>query len=288
MNFYPSEKENKMSEDIKISIVTPSYNQGQFIENTILSVLNQTYKNIEYILVDGGSTDNTMDIVNKYRDKIDIVISEKDKGQSDAINKGFKLSSGTLVGWINSDDILYPQCVENLVKAYLKEPNAAIYYNPQLDFIDAGGHLLRVYNRPVPNKKHLLSVNSAVFQPTSFYNNEILNKINYLDETIHYCMDLDLWLRLLDYSFIVAISNEAQGAIRRWEGAKTSTGQIKFLKEIKQILIKHGDKPYSKLIIKIYYQVSRVRLKQLVIKIFPKKNDYDNNCVLAYKNSTEQ
>lgn len=92
-----------MNETIKVSIVTPSYNQGQFIEDTILSVLNQTYKNIEYILVDGGSTDNTMDIVNKYRNKIDIVISEKDKGQSDAINKGFKLSTGKLIGWINSE-----------------------------------------------------------------------------------------------------------------------------------------------------------------------------------------
>ncbi|OYU92630.1 MAG: glycosyltransferase, partial [Bacteroidetes bacterium B1(2017)] len=102
--------------NLLFTIITPSFNQGEFIEATILSVLNQTYKNIQYIIVDGGSTDNTMDIVNKYRDSIDIIVHEKDKGQSDAINKGFKLSKGDLIGWINSDDILYPTCVENIIK----------------------------------------------------------------------------------------------------------------------------------------------------------------------------
>src|SRR5438045_443911 len=99
-------------ENTKVSIITPSYNQGQFIEETILSVLNQTYQNVEYIVIDGGSTDNTLDVVNKYKDKIDVIISEKDNGQSDAINKGFKIAKGELIGWLNSDDALYPYCVE--------------------------------------------------------------------------------------------------------------------------------------------------------------------------------
>ena len=119
-----------------VTIVTPSFNQGQFIEETILSVLNQSYENIQYILVDGDSSDKTMDVVNKYRDRIDIIIHEKDKGQSDAINKGFRLAKGELVGWINSDDILYPDCLEKIVELYNNKPEGAIFYNSKLHFID--------------------------------------------------------------------------------------------------------------------------------------------------------
>lgn len=255
-----------MNESIKVSIITPSYNQGQYLEKTILSVLNQTYDNIEYIIVDAMSTDNTLNILNKYKDKIDILIREKDKGQSDAINKGFKISSGTLVGWINSDDILYPNCVENLVKAYQKEPNAALYFCPRLDAIDSDGKILFSHYRPITDKNYLLSKNYDVNQPTSFYNSNLLKKINYLDEKIHYCMDLDLWLRLLEHSSIYPISTEPQGAIRKWEGTKTSTGIVNFLKEIRTTLHKHGGKKYSKLAFKTFYQESRFKIKCFLIK----------------------
>ena len=132
-------------EDILVTIVTPSYNQGQFIEDTIKSVLNQTYKNIQYIVVDGASTDNTMEVVERYRDKIDIIISERDKGQTDAINKGFKLAKGELVGWINSDDMLYPYCVEEIVNLYKQNPDGAIFYGSKIDKIDSNNNHLCYY-----------------------------------------------------------------------------------------------------------------------------------------------
>jgi glycosyltransferase involved in cell wall biosynthesis len=251
-------------ENIKVSIVTPSYNQGQFIEETILSVLNQTYKNIEYILVDGGSTDNTMDIVNKYRDKIAIVISEKDKGQSDAINKGFKLATGVLAGWINSDDIIYPECIERLVNKYLEFSSAAVYYNSSLDVIDKNGKWAHLWkHQPIPDKKYLLTKECSVVQPTSFYNRNLLEKIGYLNERLHYCMDFDLWLRLLEYGPICEIGNVPLGAIREWGDSKTSTGGRKFLREIRKTLVANGAK-FNRLILRTYFYEFKVYIKSFM------------------------
>lgn len=253
--------------NIKVSIVTPSFNQGQFIERTILSVLNQTYKNIEYIIIDGGSTDETLSIIDKYRDKIDIVVSEKDKGQSDAINKGFRQASGALVGWINSDDILYPHCVEELVKAYDRNPDGAVYFCPRLDVIDSNEQLIETHYRPIKDRNYLLKKNYSVNQPTSFYSNEILKQIDYLDESIHYCMDLDLWLRLLKYGSIYPISNASQGAIRRWEGTKTSTGGKKFLSEVENVLINQGVSWHERSRLHCYYIALRIWAKSVLVQL---------------------
>ena len=186
-------------DDILVTIVTPSYNQGQFIEDTIKSVLNQTYKNIQYIVVDGASSDNTMEVVERYRDKIDIIISERDKGQTDAINKGFRLAKGELVGWINSDDMLLPYCVEEIVKLYKQNPDGAIFYGSKIDMIDSKNSHLKYYINNMQNRERILRRNYDVSQPGSFYRKDILEKVNYLDESIHYCMDLDLFLKLSEY-----------------------------------------------------------------------------------------
>lgn len=121
MNSYP-----------KISIVTPSYNQGEFIEETILSVLNQGYPNLEYIVIDGGSTDNTLAILEKYKDSLAYWVSEKDGGQGNAINKGFRKATGDIYGWINSDDYYLPHTFEALAKAY-SPASYQFYYGDSLD-----------------------------------------------------------------------------------------------------------------------------------------------------------
>lgn len=237
----------------QITIVTPSFNQGRFIEMTIQSVLNQTYKDIQYIIVDGGSTDETMEVIEKYRDKIDIIIHEKDKGQTDAINKGFRLAKGELVGWINSDDILYPNCVEKIVTLYKNNPKASIYYYSINNIIDENGNLLETYQHIIPNRNHLLNINWNVIQQGSFYKTEIVRKVNYLDDTIYYCMDLDLWLKLLQYEPIVHISDGPQAAFRKHSESKTINGINKFWAANKQTVLKHGGTFLSENILKRYY-----------------------------------
>lgn len=247
-----------MNDDIKISIVTPSYNQGQFIEATILSVLNQTYKNIEYIIVDGGSTDNTLEIIDKYRDKINIVISGKDKGQSDAINKGFKLATGTLSGWINSDDILYPDCVEKIVELHRHHPDGSIYYLSSIDFIDEAGNLLYKKIKKIPDKNYLLNSSYEIFQQGSFYNATYLEKAGYLDENIYYCMDLDLWLRLLDYGNSYYYEGDSLAGFRIWENSKTSLAGKLFLKDTEKTINKYGARKLSRSKLQLIYIRCRI------------------------------
>jgi glycosyltransferase involved in cell wall biosynthesis len=248
-----------MNTNIKVSIITPSYNQGEFIEQTIQSVLNQTYKNIEYIIVDGGSTDYTLEIIDRYRDQIDVVISEKDKGQSDAINKGFKQATGELAGWINSDDLLYPDCVEKIVELYHRYPDGSIYYPAVLDFIDSEGKLLYKSTRKIPNRNHLLNRNYSVIQQGSFYNRHLVKQIGYLDESVYYCMDLDLWLRLLNENGkIYYYQSHALAAFRMWENTKTTQAGIRFLQNTKQILDRQGAKKISQAKFHLFYMACRI------------------------------
>jgi glycosyltransferase involved in cell wall biosynthesis len=258
-----------MNTEPKITIVTPSYNQGQFIEETILSVLNQTYKNIEYIVADGGSTDNTMDIVNKYKDRIDIIIHEKDKGQSDAINKGFKLATGELVGWLNSDDIIYENCVEKIVETYNKNNDGVIYFPCELDYIAADGTLLQKRISKITDKNYLLNYDYDVIQQGSFYKNETLKKVGYVDENIYYCMDLDLWLKLLNHGPIYYYDGPALAAIRRWGDTKTSLSGDKFIENIRVVINAHNSKKFSRTQVKIRYIKLRIilgRVKRMLLK----------------------
>ena len=251
-----------MTGSLKISIITPSFNQGAFIEETILSVLNQTYKNIEYIVVDGGSTDDTLAVLDKYKDKIDIVISEKDKGQADAINKGFKLATGDMVGWLNSDDILYLDCVEKIVDLYKKNQDGAIYYHSKNDMIDENGILVKTYQHIISGRDHLLRENYNVIQQGSFYSLEMVKTVDYLDISNYYCMDLDLWLKLLNCGPIYYTIDKPHAAFRIYTGTKTDTGKEKFLKNIYYVLRKHNAKLYYPTIwhkIFIYYLKARIK-----------------------------
>lgn len=183
----------EMTENQLVSIITPSYNQGMFIEETIKSVLYQDYPDIEYIVVDGGSTDGTLEILRKYEGRLRW-ISEKDHGQSDAINKGFGMARGDIFTWLNSDDTYLSGAVRKAVE-FLKA-------HPQVKMVYGKGYLIDENSKIIgecptePFNIERLSRYNYIYQPSAFFRAEVLNTIGMLDENLHYSMDLDLWIRI--------------------------------------------------------------------------------------------
>ncbi len=190
----------------KISIITPSYNQGVFIEETIRSILYQNYPNLEYIIIDGGSTDNTLEIISKYKKWIDIVISEKDSGQSNAINKGWKLATGEITTWINSDDILAPNCLYEIVRLY-KEGNSQnkLFAGKVINFYDNSEKKYEIIQKNINFDNVIRFWKKSCFwhQPGIFFPMKLIIENNYLDEIYHYSMDFDLLCKVLKKSNVI-------------------------------------------------------------------------------------
>ena len=185
-----------MNKDLPlVSIVTPSFNQGRFIEDTILSVKNQDYPNIEHIVVDGGSTDNTLEILRKYENEYNLRwISEPDKGQSDAINKGFEMAKGVIIGWLNSDDVyFYEEVISYIVNQFKTLQDVDVIYGDDV-FIDEDGTILGVRRMPNWNYNRLL-IGRSISQPATFFRRNVILK-NPINEKLNFSMDLELWLRL--------------------------------------------------------------------------------------------
>lgn len=180
----------------KVSIVTPSLNQYQFIEDTILSVLKQDYTDVEHIIVDGGSSDRTIDILRHYENVYNLRwISETDKGQADAINKGFELANGDIIGWINSDDT-YAQGAISLAVNYLStHPDNSWVYGDGY-WIDRRNKVLRKWTSQKHNLYKLIVEGQYIVQPTVFFYRHILDEIGLLDVNLQYAMDTDFLIRI--------------------------------------------------------------------------------------------
>lgn len=178
---------------MKFSIITPSLNQGAFIEQTIQSVLEQNYVPVEHIIIDGASSDSTVDILKKYPHLI--WISEKDSGQSEAINKGFKLATGDILAWLNADDF-YEKNIFPIVARYFEEhPDCFILYGDMV-FVDVSGKPLFSLGGPTISRDQLLINPDIVRQPSFFWRREVLENCGFLDENLHLVMDYDYFLRI--------------------------------------------------------------------------------------------
>ena len=186
-----------MEKNPLVSIITPSYNQGAYIEETMKSVLGQNYSNMEYLVVDGSSSDGTLDIFRKYESKIRW-LSEKDEGQADAINKGIRMTKGDIIAWINSDDILLPGAISKVVNCFFNHPEAALIYGKSY-FIDTGGKTIGKYPTETLNLKRLAMFN-FICQPSAFFRRQIFNDVGGLNTSLQYTMDYDLWIRIVHKS----------------------------------------------------------------------------------------
>jgi glycosyltransferase involved in cell wall biosynthesis len=181
----------------RISIVTPSYNQGRFIEGTIRSVLLQGYPNLEYIVIDGGSADGTTDVLRKYEPWLTYWVSEVDRGQSHAVNKGFKLASGEIAAWINSDDQYLPGTLRTIVEHAQKYPEAGAWAGGGRRIDARSGKIVWERIPPGLEFSQILGWNKYYLpQPSCFLNRRVLKDDIYLDESYDLQMDFDLWLRI--------------------------------------------------------------------------------------------
>lgn len=242
----------------KISVITPSYNQGRFLEDCIGSVLNQGYPNVEYIIIDGGSTDESVAIIQKHQEKLAFWVSEPDNGQSDAINKGFRKATGDIVAWLNADDYYFPEALATIAKVYRKNPKASFYFGDGMR-VDEFGQPIKGFfpdGKVVFNRKALVFGLNYILQPSTFINRASLSKIiidtvpdpsllaaqtpaNYLDPKLHYGMDTDLWIRLSRLTEPVPVST-CLAASREYGTTKTSTGSFQRIEELRQIAEKHS------------------------------------------------
>jgi glycosyltransferase involved in cell wall biosynthesis len=178
-----------------VSIITPSYNQADYLDKTIHSVLEQDYPNIQYLVVDGGSTDDSVDIIRKYAARLDWWVSEPDRGQADALNKGLARAKGEIVAWLNSDDIYQPGAVRQAVAALQRNPEVGFVYS-KLHSIDRGGAVFNTINYENFDLLDLLSFR-IIGQPTVFMRHSLLQRAGPLDATYNYLLDHHLWLRML-------------------------------------------------------------------------------------------
>jgi len=216
-----------------VSIVTPSYNQAPFLEQTIQSVLEQDYPQIEYIVVDGGSTDNSVEVIQKYADRLAYWISEKDSGQAEAINKGFARANGEIVAWLNSDDYYLMYTISIVVRCFEQNPDVVMVYGDMFA-VDGNDQTINVLRYKQLSLEDLLCF-QIIGQPSVFFRRSALEKVGRLDPTFHFMLDHHLWIRLAQLGKILHIP-QIWSAARYHPQAKNRARAAEFGREAFRVL----------------------------------------------------
>ncbi len=233
-----------------VSIVTPSFNQARYLEATIQSVLSQNYPRLEYIIVDGGSTDGSVDIIKKYEGQLAWWVSEKDKGQTDALNKGFTRAKGDILAWLNSDDIYEPNAIWSAIKIMQPNPEIGLLYG-DANYIDEDGHIIGKFPAAQTDLKRLREGYVHIPQQASFFRGNLWREVGPLDPSFYFAMDYDLWTRLAARSQVKYVP-QTWANFRLHTAGKTIAADDRCWPEMIRVHYRDGGKFFSPIVAKYY------------------------------------
>lgn len=223
-----------------VSVITPSFNQARYLEQTIQSVLGQDYPRLEYIVIDGGSTDGSVAVIEKYADKLAWWVSEKDSGQAEAINKGLARAGGGIVAWLNSDDYYLPDAISSAVKMFEANPDVVMVYGDMLA-VDEHGQTINALKYKQLSLEDLLCF-QIIGQPSVFFRREVLEQTGTLDTNFHFLLDHHLWIRIAQHGKILHV-DQIWSAARYHAQAKNRAKAAEFGREAFRILDWAGKQP---------------------------------------------
>lgn len=228
-----------MSSPPSISLVTPSFNTGRHLGDTIRSVLSQDYPPLDYLVMDGGSTDETLEVLRSFGQRVRWV-SERDEGQSDAIRRGFEETTGEILGWLNADDVLAPGALRVVGEFFAANPDVALVYG-NATYIDAEGRLIGPCAHIESfDPDRLFNYSDFIVQPAAFFRRSAYEAVGGLDPKLHYGMDYDLWLKLARGGHRFAHIPQRLASYRWLTDNKTATGGFSRLNELRDMTARHG------------------------------------------------
>ncbi len=233
-----------------VSIVTPSFNQARYLEATIQSVLSQDYPHIEYMIVDGGSNDGTVDVIKRCQSRLAWWVSEKDKGQTDAINKGFARANGEILAWLNSDDTYEPGAVSAAVKYLQEHPKVGMVYG-NCNFINETGHVIGKFGSAQTSYRLLRQGYSHIPQQTMFFRSDLWKQVGPLDPSFYFAMDYDLWTRIAARSEIKYVP-QTWANFRLHTSGKTILADDRCWPEMIRVHYRDGGSFFSVIVAKYY------------------------------------
>ncbi len=231
------------------SIITPSFNQAKYLRRTIESVLNQEFSNFEYIIIDGGSTDGSQAIIQDYENRLSYWESKPDKGQTDAINKGFSRARGKYLAWLNSDDVYRPNALKEAADYLEQHPETGLVYG-DCDFIDAQDQVIGHFPAAQTDYKRLRRGYVHVPQQSSFFRAELWKKVGPLDPTFYFAMDYDLWVRLAKEARLVYLPGHVWAGFRLHGEAKTIEADARCWPEMLRVHYREGGHWLSPIVLK--------------------------------------
>jgi len=241
--------------EMLVSIVTPSFNQGQFLERTIQSVLGQDYLQIQYVVIDGGSSDDSVEIIKRYKNRIDYWVSESDQGQTDAINKGFARAKGEILAWINSDDTFNPGAVSQAVAFLGQHPEYAGVY-ADANFIDENDQKIGKFPAAQTSYAKLRRGYVHIPQQTFFFRRSLWIKIAPLDISFNFAMDYDLWVRLARLAPLKYLPGKYWANFRLHSDSKTILADVECWPEMLRVHYREGGSWFSPIVFK--YQLRKL------------------------------